>query len=167
MTKLNLLFAKFILIIALMPAIALAEVDGDISLHPVSSGTYTLAIQFAPSVNAEFLLDTGASMVMMNEKLFRLITKHQETTSTGKVAANMASGRIKSIPTYLIPSLVLENGCDVGPLEVAVIRGANRNLIGLNALSKLGVITLDLQATKLITADCPLNPLAGQEMVSR
>lgn len=144
-----------------------ADSDTEIDLHPVSSGTYTLAIQFAPSVEAEFLLDTGASMVMMNDKLFRLISKHQKTVSTGKVAASMASGRVKAIPTYEIPSLILANGCDVGPVEVAVIRGATRNLIGLNALVKLGRITLDLQDTKLIADDCPVKHLAGQKIVSR
>ena len=165
--KLTSILAASLLSVALVPSISQADVGTEIELHPVSSGTYTIAIQFAPAVEAEFLLDTGASMVMMNDKLFKAITKHQKTVSTGKVAANMASGRIKSIPTYEIPSLVLENGCDVGPIEVAVIRGASRNLIGLNALSKLGRITLDLQDTKLIAADCPVRSLPGQEVVAR
>ena len=149
-----------------MPATAIAKVGDKIELHPLSSGTYTIAIKFASEVEAEFLLDTGASMVMMNEKLFKAITKHQKTISTGKVAANMASGRIKSIPTYQIPSLILDNGCDVGPLEVAVIRGARRNLIGLNALVKLGRITLDLQDAKLIADNCPVKRLTSREIAS-
>lgn len=168
MIKLNILFTVCLLAIALLPISSIAEVGSEIELHPVSTGTYTIAIQFAPAVEEEFLLDTGASMVMMNDKLFKAISKHQNTTLTGKVAANMASGRVKSIPTYEIPSLILANGCDVGPLEVAVIRGATRNLIGLNALEKLGRITLDLQDTKLIAAKCPAsNQLAGQKIVSR
>lgn len=157
----------WLLILLLSSATSMAEVGSEIELHPVSSGTYTLAIQFAPEIEAEFLLDTGASMVMMNSKLFKAISKNQNTISTGKVAANMASGRVKSIPTYEIPSLVLANGCDVGPLEVAVIRGATRNLIGLNALVKLGRITLDLQDSKLIAADCSMDHLNGQKIVSR
>lgn len=163
---LKLLITNCLLFLALLPATSIAEVGAKIELHPLSSGTYTIAIKFASAVEAEFLLDTGATMVMMSDKLFKVITKHQKTIPTGKVAAHMASGRIKSIPTYEIPSLVLENGCDVGPLEVAVIRGASRNLIGLNALVKLGRITLDLQDTKLIAANCPAKTLTGQKLVS-
>ena len=163
---LRLLIANCLLILAFLPATAIAKVGDKIELHPLSSGTYTIAIKFASAVEAEFLLDTGASMVMMNEKLFKAITKHQKTISTGKVAANMASGRIKSIPTYQIPSLILDTGCDVGPLEVAVIRGARRNLIGLNALVKLGRITLDLQDAKLIADNCPVKRLTSREIAS-
>lgn len=163
---LKLFVANCLLILALIPATSMADIGAEIELHPVSSGTYTIAINFAPTLEAEFLLDTGASMVMMSDKLFNAITKHQKAISTGKVAANMASGRIKTIQTYEIPSLILANGCDVGPLEVAVIRGASRNLIGINALAKLGQITLDLQDTKLITTDCPSRRLSGQEVVS-
>jgi predicted aspartyl protease len=159
----KLLIAKCLLILALVPSISMAEVGADIDLHPLSTGTFTIAIKFSSALEAEFLLDTGASMVMMSDKLFNAITKYQKTIPTGKVAANMASGRIKSIPTYQIHSLVLENGCDVGPLEVAVIRGASRNLIGLNALVKLGRITLDIQDTKLIATDCALT---GQTIAS-
>jgi predicted aspartyl protease len=162
----KLFIANCLLILTLLPVTSIAESGGNIELHPLSSGTYTIAIKFASAVEAEFLLDTGASMVMMNEKLFKVITKHQKTISTGKVAANMASGRVKSIPTYEIPSLILDNGCDVGPLEVAVIRGASRNLIGLNALVKLGRITLDLQDPKLIAANCPTKRLTSQEIAS-
>lgn len=160
------LIANCLLILALVPNISMAELGTKIELHPVSSGTYTLAIKFSPTIEAEFLLDTGASMVMMNDKLFKAISKHQKTIPTGKVAANMASGRIQAIPTYQIPSLVLENGCDVGPLEVAVIRGASRNLIGINALAKLGRITLDIQDTKLIAANCPSKLSSNQKLVS-
>lgn len=169
--KFNTLITLCLLAVALLPASSIAEVGSEevgseIELHPVSTGTYTIAIQFAPEIKEEFLLDTGASMVMINHKLFKSISQRQNTILTGKVAANMASGRVTSIPTYEIPSLILANGCDVGPLEVAVLRGATRNLIGLNALEKLGRITLDLQDTKLIAADCPMNQLNGQKFVS-
>ncbi|MFT7235733.1 MAG: putative aspartyl protease [Methylophagaceae bacterium] len=163
---LKLFATNCLLILALIPATSIADIGAEIELHPVSSGTYTIAIEFAPTLEAEFLLDTGASMVMMSDKLFKAIAKQQKTVPTGKVAANMASGRIKTIPTYEIPSLILANGCDVGPLEVAVIRGASRNLIGINALEKLGRITLDLQATKLIAADCPTTHLSDHKVVS-
>lgn len=126
-----------------------------IELHPSSSGTYTISAEMAPAVKSEFLLDTGASMVMISNKLFKQISKHHKPVSTGKVAASMANGKVKTIPTYSLPSLVLGNGCDVGPVEVAVVRGASRNLIGLNALSKLGAMTLDIQHATLATTECP------------
>lgn len=138
----------------------------NIELHPVASGTYTLSGQLAPSIKAEFLFDTGASMVMLSNKLFREVSKHQKPLALGKVGAAMASGRVKMIPTYSLPSFVLENGCDVGPVEVAVMRGATRNLIGLNALSKLGVITIDIQNGVLSTSECPKASLDSPRVVA-
>jgi predicted aspartyl protease len=135
--------------------IADSEKQYQFELHPLPTGTYTLSGELAPSVKEEFLFDTGASMVMIGKKLFDEISKHHTPISTGKIAAVMASGSVKTIPTYTLPSLVLENGCDVGPVEIAVVRGATRNLIGLNALSKLGSITIDIQHGKLLTNECP------------
>ena len=155
MKQLNSFIATLLLVIALAPASSLAEAGAEIELHPASSGTFTITGQLAPEVSAEFLLDTGASMVMVNRKLFKTISRYHKTISTGKVAAKMANGSTKTISTYTIPTLVLGNGCEVGPLEVAVIRGANRNLIGLNALAKLGLITLDIANEQLITTACP------------
>ena len=132
-----------------------SEKQYDIELHPLPTGTYTLSGQLTPSLKEEFLFDTGASMVMIGKKLFDQISKHHKPVSTGKIAAVMASGNVKTIPTYTLPSLVLGNGCDVGPIEIAVVRGATRNLIGLNALSKLGSITIDIQHGKLLIDECP------------
>ncbi|MFK8067149.1 MAG: retroviral-like aspartic protease family protein [Gammaproteobacteria bacterium] len=127
----------------------------DVELHATSSGTYTLSANITPSLEAEFLFDTGASMVMIGKKLFKQISKFQKPISNGKIMARMASGSMKTIPTYILPSLVLANGCDVGPVEIAVVNGATRNLIGLNALTKLGQITIDIQKVKLVTTKCP------------
>ncbi len=160
--RLNLL----LIIFSLCTIVQAEEVTKNIiELHPSSSGTYTISGQMAPAVKSEFLLDTGATMVMISNKLFKEISKHQKTTSTGKVAASMANGKVKTIPTYSIPSLVLGNGCEVGPVEVAVVRGASRNLIGLNALSKLGAMTLDIQHATLSTTECPKTLLTAQSVV--
>lgn len=148
----------------LTPVVADPAPVYEIELRQVASGTYTLLAQPAPGIKAEFLFDTGASMVLISDSLFRLISKYKKLQGSGKVAAAIATGKIKTIPTYTISSLVLANGCDVGPVEVAVVRGATRNLIGLNALSRLGRITIDMQKDKLATTECP-NPLISTDKV--
>ena len=145
-----------LLIVASFGAICSAsppEVE-DIDLHPLSSGTYSVTGKLSQSVEAEFLLDTGASMVMISKRLFKKISQHQQPISSGKVAATMATGKTNVIPTYTISNFVLENGCNLGPVEVAIVNGATRNLIGLNALSKLGRITIDTQENKLLVSNC-------------
>ena len=161
---------KFLLVLLLSSStnICLAEEvkHSSIELHPVSTGTFTLSGTLAPATKAEFLFDTGASIVMINKKLFKQIRKHHKPVSKGKVAANMANGHVKIIPIYELPSFVLSNGCDVGPIEVAVVKGATRNLIGLNALSKLGRITIDIQEGNISTTECPRATLSGANIVA-
>ena len=150
----------------LTPVCAETITQYEIELHLASSGTYTLSGISANTIEAEFLLDTGASMVMISSKLFKQIKQQQQLVSTGKIAAAMASGRMKTIPTYMLPSLLLGKGCDVGPIEVAVVRGATRNLIGLNALSKLGKLTLDIQAGTLSASECPHQKTGGAKVAA-
>ena len=163
----NFAFTKLLLVIASTSACFATEGSYDIDLNPLASGTYSLQAHPAPGLRAEFLFDTGASMVLISEKLFRQISKHKKPKSSGKVAAAVATGKLKTIPTYTIPSLVLDNGCDVGPVQVAVVRGATRNLIGLNALSRLGRITIDIQNEKLSTSECPHPLLNADKVVAR
>ena len=149
------LSATLLALVLTCPTMAETTTQYEIELHQSRSGTYTLSASTGVEIEAEFLLDTGASMVMISSKLFKQISQQQKLVATGKIAAAMASGRMKTIPTYHLPSLVLGKGCDVGPLEVAVVRGATRNLIGLNALSRLGRLTLDIQAGTLSASECP------------
>ena len=165
--KINLLFSCLFFAVLNTPAFSKEEGLHDIDLNPLASGTYTLSARPAPGIRADFLFDTGASMVMISDKLFRQISKHKKPQSSGKVAAAVATGKIKTIPTYTISSLVLDNGCDVGPVQVAVVRGASRNLIGLNALSRLGRITIDIQQGKLLISECPHPLLNADKVVAR
>ena len=76
--KINLLFSCLFFAVLNTPAFSKEEGLHDIDLNPLASGTYTLSARPAPGIRADFLFDTGASMVMISDKLFRQISKHKK-----------------------------------------------------------------------------------------
>jgi hypothetical protein len=66
----------------------------------------------------------------------------------------MADGRTKAINVYSVEQLVLGQSCRIGPLEVAVIPGATRNILGLSALNKAAPFAIYTSPPTLALSGC-------------
>jgi predicted aspartyl protease len=65
----------------------------------------------------------------------------------------MADGKRQRVPVYRIAELQLGEACMLHEVEVAVLRGASRDILGLSALRRLQPLTLQLDPP-VLTATC-------------
>jgi len=66
----------------------------------------------------------------------------------------MANGKVEKIPLYFVRELKLADNCVLKEIEVAVFPKADRDILGLNALSKLQPFTIELTPASLTSDSC-------------
>ena len=123
-----------------------------ISQH--NSGNYFVAGTLENDESVEFLVDTGAGMVILAEKTFDALTEISSKRPTKRIAVRVADGRTKAVNVYTLNQLVLGSECNVGPLEVAVIPGGVNNILGLNVLKKVAPFAIYTSPPSLAVSTC-------------
>lgn len=124
----------------------------NVALHRSGAGTLEIAVS-AAGVDADFMLDTGASMVTLSSSLFNSLRSQGAVLPVRQVAARLANNKIALSDVYEIQSFTV-NGCELGPLEAVVIEGGKRNLLGLNALESAAPFSISLSPLELQLSHC-------------
>jgi clan AA aspartic protease (TIGR02281 family) len=119
-----------------------------------NSGNYYVSGTLENKESVEFLVDTGAGMVILAEKTFKSLTEKSKQEPSKRIAVRMADGRTKAVNVYTLNELVLGDACNVGPLEVAVIPGAANNILGLNVLKKAAPFAIYTSPPSLALSAC-------------
>lgn len=125
-----------------------------IPISQQSSGNYYVAGTLENDDRVEFLVDTGAGMVILAEKTFKSLNATSKLSPSRRIAVRMADGRTKAVDVYTLNQLILGQDCNVGPLEVAVIPGAANNILGLNILKKAAPFAIYTSPPSLALSAC-------------
>ncbi|MBR9894967.1 MAG: clan AA aspartic protease [Gammaproteobacteria bacterium] len=128
-----------------------SAIEQNIPLSKSKGGTLYLEATLESQVNASFLLDTGSSLLTLNQATFDALTRNHTLLATRTSAARMANGKILKVSQYQLNSVRIGNTCEVGPVEVAVLPKGN-NILGINTL--LRVAPLTITSSSVILAGC-------------
>ncbi|AEA98971.1 retropepsin-like aspartic protease [Alteromonas mediterranea] len=128
-----------------------SAIEQSIPLSQSKGGTLYLEATLESQVNASFLLDTGSSLLTLNQATFDALTRNHTLLATRTSAARMANGKILKVSQYQLNSVRIGNTCEVGPVEVAVLPKGN-NILGINTL--LRVAPLTITSSSVILAGC-------------
>lgn len=128
----------------------------DVALHQNASGGLYVDASVAAEDPSAFLVDTGAGYSSISQKLFKRLKKRGALEHVDRVAARMADGRLRPMDIYRVASLQLGEGCEVGPVDVAVLPGSQRNILGMSALAKVAPFMLELNPPSMRLSHCEL-----------
>ena len=120
---------------------AVSAIEQNIPLSQSKGGTLYLEATLESNIKASFLLDTGSSLLTLNQATFDALTQKQKLLATRTSAARMANGKIVKISQYQLNSVRIGNTCEVGPVEVAVLPKGN-NILGINTLMRVAPLTI-------------------------
>ena len=143
------LFAS--LIFLLVCAFTVSAIEQNIPLSQSKGGTLYLEATLESNIKASFLLDTGSSLLTLNQTTFDALTRNKKLLATRTSAARMANGKIVKIAQYQLNSVRIGNTCEVGPVEVAVLPKGN-NILGINTLLRVAPLTITSES--VILAGC-------------
>lgn len=125
-----------------------------VPLSDSGAGSYSVSGTLG-GVEMEFLLDTGASMVTVSASLFKQIQNHGGMAAkVRRVGARLASGKVEVLDVYRVEHFSLGSQCDLGPVEVAVLKQGGRNLLGMNALQLAAPFAISTSPPVLGLSQC-------------
>lgn len=112
--------------------------------YMVSPDEHTYYVHAAiGDANRKFLLDTGASFVVLSD----LYVKNMQKVDTMDI--QYADGRSVTLDVYHVPSMIVGT-CEIKDIKAVHIPGSSMNILGNTALEKLSPILFDFENRKLI-----------------
>ena len=127
----------------------------EIALERHEAGTFYVRGRLGEDLETELLLDTGSTYVALTKETFAAVRRQAEVVHVRDIEGTLAGGRTLRVPIYEVPLLDLGATCVLHDIEVAVIPGATRNILGLSALQQLQPLTLSLEPPRLQFSQCP------------
>lgn len=145
------------------PAATLADrFDHSAVLERKPSGNYYVEVTMGAGATGDFLVDTGSGFVVLTEKSFRAVRDLPGTRRLRTINGAMANGKVQQVPLYRVAQLQLGDSCLLQDVEVAVIPGGTRNILGLSVLRRVAPFAMELSPPTLLFSDClPVEPLTA------
>lgn len=138
-------------------AIHAFEVPQLLPLRSSGAGSFQVEAE-AGGERIEFVVDTGAAMVSISRDLLKRLDRAGVIRGEREVAVRLADGGLKLVQVRRLSSLRISDACELRDIEVLVLPGQGRNLLGLNALSQFAPITLTLAPPTLSLSHCHAQP---------
>src|SRR6516164_2295608 len=140
----------------LLPAAAMRPAVGEtIQLERNQHGTYTISVQINGALVLPFVLDTGASFVVIPEDVFRTLTRTGTVTESdfiGTGTAVLADGSKHASDSYVLHEVRVGDHI-VRNVVASVVSVNGAALLGQSFLSKLPAWSIDNTREALVIAD--------------
>ena len=130
-------------------------IDVNVPIDKSQSGSLYVEAVINSDIRSQFLVDTGAGMITLNRELFKQISESGKVEKTGEIAARLANGKYETMNLYKIKSFSIGENCNLGEMEVAVMKRAGRNILGLSALSIAAPFAVHIKPLELVLSGCP------------
>lgn len=134
--------------------------DVNVPIDKSKSGSFYVPAVINSNIRSQFLVDTGAGMITLNRELFEEISQSGKVEKTGKIEARLANGKYETMNLYKVQSFSIGKNCNLGEMEVAVMKRKGRNILGLSALIKAAPFAIHTNPMELILSGCPLETQA-------
>jgi clan AA aspartic protease (TIGR02281 family) len=147
---------------------AAAEQAGHYSvrMQQKPSGAYYLRGTLAHSVDTDLLIDTGSSYVVLSRRTFAKLDENDAAVFKRRINGATANGRVVKARVYELSTLALGPDCILRSVEVVVLPGAERDILGLSALKRMQPFTFDVDPMTLRFSGCDGGKQAdGQALV--
>ena len=153
------------LFLSLLPAAAFAQTAASamtVSMQRHSAGTFYVDGAIDGYGAIAFLVDTGSSYMVINQRMLEVLQKAGMATPKRELSGHMADGSRRVIPTYRLSGLRLGADCWIGDVEAAVIPGNTRPILGMEVLARLAPFTFSAEPAQLQLAGCQGAPGIAQ-----
>jgi predicted aspartyl protease len=129
------------------------------TMSRVESGNYYVHGVFGAGVETDMLVDTGSGYVALTRTTFARIKHLPGVRYLRDISGSMANGKQLKVAVYRVASLKLGENCVLTDVEVAVMPGATRDILGLSALRKVEPFALQLEPPVLYLTSCATDAL--------
>ena len=118
------------------------------------SGAFYLRGTLADAVETELLIDTGSSYVVLSKATFEKLNQAEAVDYKRSINGATAVGRVIKARVYEVSELALGEDCVLRAVEVVVLPGSKRDILGLSALQRVQPFTFDIGPMALRFSAC-------------
>ncbi len=139
-----------------------------VPMQQQGTGAYYVRGAFG-DIETELLVDTGSSYVALSRKTFSRLKREEGAVYRRSIRGATAGGRVLEVKVYEIAELRLGNGCVLNAVEVVVLPGADRDILGLSALRRLQPFAFEMEPPALRFDACRtfVDPIPAAESGAR
>ncbi len=131
--------------------------DQPIAMRVSEAGTFYIPIHIKGLEQTDFLVDTGSSHTIINEKSLAILKANGQAKYANQIRGVTADGTVKNVSLYTIQSIDVGHGCVLKNVDVAVFPGESRQVLGLSALSKVSSVLFSMSPPSLQLSNCNAN----------
>ena len=143
------------IVIALI-LLPLESVADAVAIPLTGHGASTLYVQVdvQGAGSRDFLVDTGSSYSSIGMETLDTLEARGMASFVRRVGGTMADGSQRYVRIYSIAGLTVGDRCRLDDVEVAVLPGRGRPILGVNALRRLSPITFSTDPPALEPGRC-------------
>jgi hypothetical protein len=116
--------------------------------------TYYTKLEIEGYGEEHFMLDTGAGYTIINESILQSLVDKQLAHYSRTITGVMADGHEAYVKIYIISRMTAGSHCHYHDVEVAVMSGETRCILGMSLLRRMAPITLVTEPPSLAIGQC-------------
>jgi clan AA aspartic protease (TIGR02281 family) len=125
-----------------------------VSIYSKETATFYVKGRINGGESTEFMVDTGSGYATINTRAFEEINESEKVSFVKTVLGVMADGSSIAMPIYRISSLDIGGNCVIQDIDVAVLPGQTRNILGLSVLKKVAPFSFVMEPPTLMLSNC-------------
>jgi len=133
---------------------AIAEQSHSIPILISASRTFYIEARIGELNSSKFMLDTGSGYTTINNESFQSLQKDHKIRFVKKIMGVLADGSQRTVDIWEVESLTLNGVCTLKNIQVALMPGTSRQILGLTTLTKAAPFTVSLDPPKLTVSNC-------------
>lgn len=125
-----------------------------VPLEQQPSGAFYIRGTLGDAVETELLVDTGSTYTVLSRSTFKAVEKNEGASFKRTIQGTTASGRVVKARVYEVSALAIGDDCVLESVEVVLLPGSDRDILGLSALKRVQPFTFDLDPLALRFGGC-------------
>lgn len=147
-----------LVMIASLPVFGADDAGSLIPMHDNGASTYYVEVDIEGVGSRDFLVDTGAGYMTINEHTLAVLKGKKLATYVKDLEGVLADGTRLIVPVYRVTRINIGDVCQLRDVEVAVFPGATRGLLGLSALRRTAPFMFSMEPPALHLSNCAAGP---------
>lgn len=141
-------------LILLSGKIAASEFHVHVPMSDKGLATYYVPGKIGGYGETEFMVDTGSGYATINSATLRILKKEGKARYVKDLVGTMADGAERIYPVYQIEQITIGKHCSINNVEVAVLPGKTRNILGMNVLKRAAPFAIMVSPAQLRLSQC-------------
>jgi predicted aspartyl protease len=131
-----------------------SDVQVTLPLTEHGMSTYYASVTVHGTAIRAYMVDTGAGYTTINKAMLKELKKKGQVSFNRSITAVMADGSERSVDIYTVRKLTLGENCHFRDVEVAVLPGTSRTILGMSLLKRAAPFTFNAEPPSLSLGQC-------------